>query len=314
MIPFVMSGHVDHGKSTICGRILYESNYIEPHEFEKIKNEAIKNGHTGSEFAYLLDICQDEREKAITNDYNRVEFSFDQTDFALIDTPGHKQFIRSLITGLNASNPCRMVGCIVISALENEFNSGFGKGQTKEDMLLMRAVGINHVLVLVNKMDKYDYDEDVYNSRCVQIKKYISKMGFKTVQYILISGYTGHNIKRLLSEIKRIHSQIKPEKYKQKQTIDSVLLHVRVKMLNLNTIMCAGFVCMLHVHTHEYEIVVESVHSENDPNRPFAKNGDTVQLQLKRIDKHPFVVQTMDRVIIRQNDATIGFGVVTNGQ
>ena len=319
LIKFVVSGHVDHGKSTLCGRILYENNYINKHDFDKLKNDAKNNGHAGSEYAYILDICDEEREKAITHDYNSIEFTRNNTKYELIDTPGHKQFIRSLIMGLNSSSSNNLIGCIVISAIENEFLAGIGKGQTKEDIILMRSVGIENVIIIINKMDKYNYDNKIYDDRCNQINNFASKVGFKRLEYIMVSGYAGYNINELLDKIENMYKNININKLNIniiKEQIISDNISAQMKIINLDTqIICAGYECILHVNKDEYQIIIDEltvfdIKTKKETKKNFAKINDVINIKLKRLDDKKFEVNKFDRIIIRHNDATIGFGKI----
>lgn len=323
VIRFVVSGHVDHGKSTLCGRILYESDYINNHDFEKLKNEAKNNGHPGSEYAYILDICDEEREKAITHDYNSIEFTnknIKDVKFELIDTPGHKQFIRSLIMGLNSSSANNLIGCLLVSAVENEFAAGMGKGQTKEDAILMRSVGIENVIVLINKMDRYDYDDKVYNDRCNQVNQFVSKLGFKKMEFMMVSGYTGYNINELLNKIVEMYKQININKNSitntNKEQIISETVNAQIKIINLDTqIICAGYEFILHVNTDEYQVIIDElkqfdIKTKKEINKNFARVNDVINVKIKRLDDKKIELNRFDRIIIRHNDATIGFGKI----
>lgn len=315
-VSFVVSGHVDHGKSTLCGHILYQNNYIEEHEFIKLKNEAIKNGHPGHEFAYILDICQEEREKGITHDFNSIDFKRNDIVYHMIDTPGHKGFIRCLIAGLNSCDTATLVGVLIVSAIENEFLAGTGKGQTKEDIILMRSVGINNIIVVINKMDKYNFDTEIYDKRCSDINKIISKLNFKKVEYLPVSGYTGYNIPKLLDMILNLSQEL--PKTKNLSVVESISLNkikVQIKILELESILAPGFECIVHIGTDEYQVLFDQVNvydvkTKKITKQNFARSGDVIISELQRIDNQNFEVRIDDRVIIRQADLTIGFGKI----
>ena len=309
MYTFCISGHIDHGKSTLSGHLLYKCNYIDQRELEKLKNEAKTNNHVGSEFAFILDETNEEKEKGITHDYNKIEFQREDDKYCLIDTPGHKQFIRSLIAGLNSGKI--KVGCLVVSAVENEFLAGMGNGQIKEDIILMRSVGLENIIVLINKMDKYDYNQDIFIDRKNKINEFIKKLGFKKLEYLMISGYTGYNLDLLLDKIKEIYP---PEQDLNdiedcKETFD--IINTQVKILETKTLISAGYQAIIHVGMEEYQIVIEelvNVDSQTKKVKNFAKNGDVVQMKLKRLDNEKISISKKDRIIFRHHDETIGFG------
>ena len=257
--------------------------------------------------------------KGITHDYNSIEFARNNVKFELIDTPGHKQFIRSLLAGLNLCATNMLIGRIVVSATENEFAAGMGRGQTKEDMILMRAVGIEHVIVVINKMDKYNFDNTVYEDRYKQVDKFISKLGFKTISYMMVSGYTGFGISELLARIEDIYKEITNNVAQvgiNNDVIINDIINAQIKIINLDTaLMCPGYECILHIKTEEYQVVIEDlkqydVKLKKEINKNFAKINDVVNVKFKRLDDRKFEVSAGDRVIIRHNDATIGFGKV----
>ena len=108
-ISFVVSGHVDHGKSSMCGHILFKCGYVSEHEMKQLELKSEQNGMKNWKYAYVLDLYDEERENGKTVDYVSVDFKYKDLNFSLIDTPGHKHFIRSLITGLNNENSSQLI-------------------------------------------------------------------------------------------------------------------------------------------------------------------------------------------------------------
>ncbi len=322
-IKFVVSGHVDHGKSTLCGHMLYKCNYINDHEMKQLEIKAEQNGMKGWKYAYVLDLYDEERENGKTVDYVAVDFEYKSNKYTLIDTPGHKHFIRSLITGLNNDNSNKIIGCLIVSAIENEFIAGMTNGQTKEDMILMRAVGIEHIVVVINKMDIYNYDEDIYKKRCDAVAEYIMKVGFKTIEYIMISAFHDKNIFELLDKITILYDKIAKTEIItiNSDKVESEIITAQVKIIHLeNDILAPGCECVCHIKKNEYQIIIDDLRlfdlkTKKITNKKFAKVNDVIYIKLKRLEtkdnkKVMFEACLNDRIILRRNDATMGFGKI----
>ena len=142
-ITFIVSGHVDHGKSTLLGFLLYKYGqiyneedklvpFITEHDMENLRKKAQELGMPGWEYAYVLDICSEERESGKTFNYTAIDFEYKNKSYRCIDTPGHKCYIRELLAALNDDQEQSMVGVLLISAIENEFISGITAGQQKK--------------------------------------------------------------------------------------------------------------------------------------------------------------------------------------
>jgi len=138
-------GHVDHGKSTLVGRLLYETGSVPEHIIEQHKEEAEEKGKGGFEFAYVMDNLAEERERGVTIDIAHQEFQTDEYYFTIVDTPGHRDFVKNMITGASqADNAVLVVGA----------DDGV-QPQTQEHVFLARTLGINELIVAVNKMDAF---------------------------------------------------------------------------------------------------------------------------------------------------------------
>lgn len=189
MKTFVLVGDVDHGKSSTAGQLLYQVGYISPHEFKVIEEKAKEDKMESWKYARILDIWEEERVRGKTQESNSITFSYQGKEYKLIDTPGHKHFIRHMINCLFEE---AIVGCLVISV--REFESSFERGQTKEDLLLLRASGIEQIIILLNKMDYIEWDQKKYDEYVQQLQDYIKKLRFKKVEYVPISAYYGINL------------------------------------------------------------------------------------------------------------------------
>ena len=191
-LNIVFVGHVDAGKSTICGQILVLLNIVDQRTLDKLSEESKAQGRETWYLSRLFDTNPEEKEKGKTTELGIASFVLNNKNFNILDAPGHKQYIFEMISGANSAD----VGILVISARINEFESGFEKGgQTREHILLMKAGSIKSLVVLVNKMD--DLSVKWSEERFKEIEKKIGsfvKLLYKNVVFIPISGYTGENI------------------------------------------------------------------------------------------------------------------------
>ena len=179
-------GHVDHGKSTLVGRLLFETGSVPEHLIEQYRQEAEEKGKGGFEFAYVMDNLAEERERGLTIDIAHEEFETDEYYFTIVDTPGHRDFVKNMITGASQADNA----VLVVAA-----DDGVAP-QTREHVFLSRTLGINELVVGVNKMDTVDYDEDRFREVIDDVKKLFKQVRFSTddASFIPISAFRGDNI------------------------------------------------------------------------------------------------------------------------
>ena len=185
-INLVFIGHVDHGKSTTVGRLLYDSGSIDEQTIRRLKEEAEKLGKGGFEFAFVMDNLKEERERGVTIDLAHKKFETQKYYFTIIDAPGHRDFIKNMITGASQAD----AAVLVVSA-----NEGV-QAQTKEHAILARTLGVGQMIVAINKMDMVNYDEAKFNKIKDEISQLLKTLGFKvdTIQFVPISAYKGDNV------------------------------------------------------------------------------------------------------------------------
>jgi elongation factor 1-alpha len=185
----VIIGHVDHGKSTLTGRILLEAGAIDPHLVEKYKKEAEEKGKGTFYFAWIMDGLKEERERGVTIDVAHKKFYTDKYYFTVIDAPGHRDFVKNMITGTSQAD----AAIITCSAVEGP------QAQTKEHVFLATTLGIRQIIVAVNKMDAVKYDKAAYDKTVEAMSKLFKIVGVKpeTVPFIPVSAYCGDNVKTL---------------------------------------------------------------------------------------------------------------------
>ncbi|MBN2142045.1 translation elongation factor EF-1 subunit alpha [Candidatus Woesearchaeota archaeon] len=187
-LNLVFIGHVDHGKSTTVGRLLFDSGAIDEQTMKKLKEKAQELGKAGFEFAFVMDGLKEERERGVTIDLAHKEFMTDKYYFTIIDAPGHKDFIKNMITGTSQAD----AAVLVVSG-----NASDGvQAQTKEHVFLARTLGVQQIIIAVNKMDMVKYDEKRFNEVKDQVAALLKSVGYKPdqVPFIPIASFPGDNV------------------------------------------------------------------------------------------------------------------------
>jgi len=187
-LNLVTIGHVDHGKSTTVGRILFEHGEIPPHIIEEYRKEAEEKGKATFEFAWVMDRLKEERERGVTIDVAHRKFETDKYYFTLIDAPGHRDFVKNMITGTSQAD----AALLIVSAREGEGVMA----QTREHVFLARTLGVNQMIVGINKMDATQppYSQKRFEEVKKQVEQLLASVGYKNVPIIPISGYKGDNV------------------------------------------------------------------------------------------------------------------------
>ncbi|XRO75844.1 translation elongation factor EF-1 subunit alpha [Methanocaldococcus sp. 28A] len=165
-------GHVDAGKSTTVGRLLYDSGAIDPQLLEKLRREAQERGKAGFEFAYVMDNLKEERERGVTIDVAHKKFETPKYEITIVDCPGHRDFIKNMITGASQADAAILVVDV------NDAKTGI-QPQTREHMFLARTLGIKQIAVAINKMDTVNYSQEEYE----KMKKLLSEQLLKVLGY-----------------------------------------------------------------------------------------------------------------------------------
>ena len=186
-LNLVFIGHVDHGKSTAVGRLLSDTGHIEPYLIEKYRKLAEEKGKATFEFAWVMDSLKEERERGVTIDVSHKRFNTDKYYFTIIDAPGHRDFVKNMITGTSQAD----AAVLVVSAIEGP------QAQTKEHIFLARTLGVKQIIVGLNKMDatKPAWSEQRYNEVKAEVTKILKSIGYKVedVPFVPYSAYKGEN-------------------------------------------------------------------------------------------------------------------------
>ncbi len=185
-INIVFIGHVDHGKSTTVGRMLFDSGNINEQTLRKLKEKAENLGKKGFEFAFVMDNLKEEQERGVTIDLAHKKFETNKYYYTIIDAPGHKDFIKNMITGASQAD----VGVLVVAA-----NDGV-MAQTKEHVFLSRTLGVNQLVIAVNKMDMVGYDEAKFKAVQTQVEALLKSIGYKPeeIPFVPIASLKGDNV------------------------------------------------------------------------------------------------------------------------
>jgi elongation factor 1-alpha len=185
-LNLVVVGHIDHGKSTTVGRLMFDSGNVPENEMRKLKEMAVNAGKDSWEFAYVMDNLKEERERGITIDLAHKKFTTPKYDFTMIDAPGHRDFVKNMITGASQAD----CGILVVAA-----NDGV-MAQTKEHVFLSRTLGVNQIIVIVNKIDVVKFDEAKFKAVKEQTEALLKTVGYKVedILFIPTSGLKGDNV------------------------------------------------------------------------------------------------------------------------
>jgi len=182
----VFIGHVDHGKSTTVGRLLFDSGNVDEQTLRKLKEKAEELGKGGFEFAFVMDNLKEERERGVTIDLAHKKFETPKYYFTIIDAPGHKDFIKNMITGASQAD----AGVLVVDC-----NDGV-QAQTKEHVFLAKTLGVNQMIIAVNKMDMKDYSEDAFKKVQTDVTELLKSVGYNTdeIPFVPIASLPGDNV------------------------------------------------------------------------------------------------------------------------
>jgi bifunctional enzyme CysN/CysC/sulfate adenylyltransferase subunit 1 len=183
VLRIVTVGHVDHGKSTVIGRLLYDTKSIPEGAIEKVKRISKETGKP-FEYAYLLDAFEEEQAQGITIDTTQLQFHTDKRDYVIIDAPGHKEFLKNMISGAASAE----AALLIIDA-----NEGIQE-QSKRHGYILSLLGIEQVYVVVNKMDLIEYSEEKFNNIQKNMNAFLSNLNVRPLKYIPISAFYGENL------------------------------------------------------------------------------------------------------------------------
>lgn len=312
-ISFLLCGQTDSGKSTISGHLLCLVHYFEQRIIDQTRVSNAKN-----KYSTLLDTDDVElelasKDKTKTAAFINFDFEFNDKKFRLIDTPGHKIYIRSMIEGLFHSQ--LRAACLVVSAIEDEFYAGI-RGTTLEDMLLARASGCKHLIVLWNKTDVAKPSKTMQELIMYEAKM----MSWASVQELYVSGYSGEGLFDMLNLVEALpeekRSELKP--LPLTQTFNCKVI------FKTNQLITAGFTAVMH---YAQQSTIEIEHASPRQTEAQHVEGREIEFEIEKIkgarmirDTKPYdlVIKTAQpiqlhskqRIIMRTGSETIGFGAI----
>ena len=298
-VNIVFIGHVDAGKSTIGGHLMYMTGMVDKRTLEKYEKEAKEIGRDSWFYSWSLDTDQNERDKGKTVEVGRAGFETEKKRFTILDAPGHAGFVPNMITGTAQAD----VAILVISARRGEFETGFEKkGQTREHAILVKTAGIKHIVVLVNKMDDItvSWDRERFDEIREKLTPFLKKVGYSPksdIMYIPVSGLGGANLNTNTGEC---HFYTGPGFVEYLDSLPPVArlfegpfrLPVIDKMKDMGTVVLGKIESGCVVPGQQlimmpYKTMVEVVHIlfENDELMPRGECGDNVRMRLKGIEE-----------------------------
>lgn len=179
-------GHIDHGKSTLVGRLLFETGAVPPHIIEKYREEAKAKGKESFVFAWVMDSLKEERDRGITIDVAHQRFDTAKYYFTIVDCPGHRDFVKNMITGASQAD-----AAILVCAAKEGVQS-----QTKEHVFLSRTLGITQLIIAINKIDEVNYDKARYDAVKAEVSTLLKMVGYKPdeMNFIPTSAFKGDNL------------------------------------------------------------------------------------------------------------------------
>lgn len=321
----VFVGHVDFGKSTVCGHLLKKLAYVDVREFEKTTNDAIQNGMERWKYAYILDILDEERESGKTKDYVSTTFDISKERFEekgvlmpawlndpkylnrkvnFIDTPGHKQLVKCMIEGAYLAD----VALLFCSVKKGEFESGM-TGQTKEHLYLLRGLGVKQLVVVFNKMDTIEWNREELAKYEKELNNFMKKIKFPDMRTVAISGWDGTNLvedhEGWAPNLLKVILESKKRDVEKVVTVKPNKIKCQVLFLDGNYgLVTKGFQVILHNANKYFDADVEDIEG-----KMFVRKGEqaTIILSIKTEDK---TLDFIKNIVLRKEDLTIAIGIV----
>lgn len=311
---FVLLGNVDHGKSTLAGRILVNIGDIPERELEKMKLEAQKKNMQSWYLAYLMDTDEVEREKGKTVDYIFKDITWKDNQLTIVDVPGHKTYVPQMTNGCSMAN----IAVLIISARKGEFEAGL-KGQTMEHVVIARGMGISTLIVVVNKMDTIDWDMDTYNEIKQTFEKKVKKLRYKKIIFVPVSAYNGDNVTELRDDAAEFGLEeplmdiISTIEYAEPNNIEidadeNGIVSTKFLYYNIPSIVTSGLNCILHSKDVYYEATIMGFHHDGKPFISMANNPKQPVDTIIKLKDNPKTFYS--NLVIRLNDETIGLARV----
>src|SRR5437867_994163 len=324
-LNMIVMGHVDHGKSTLTGHLLFDSGYIDQKTIDSYAKESEKTGAGDTfKFAWVLDTIKEERERGVTIDLSFQKFETSKNFYTIIDAPGHRDFIKNMITGASQAD----VAILVVSGKKGEFEVAVGPGgQAREHAYLARTLGVKNLIVAINKMDDpiVKFDEERYKECRKELEGLLKTVGFdiSKINFIPTSGWKGDNLVKKSNNtpwykgarVLEARDMFSPPTIAREFIGQIIIIYHPTAIAN-------GYTPVLHAHTATVGVTFEEIIRKIDPRtgqiveeKPaFIKVGDSALVKMKPL--RPMVLENfadipeLGRFAIRDMGATVGVGVV----
>ena len=243
----VFIGHVDHGKSTLVGRLLFDSGNVSETELRKLRELAQSLGKSGFEFAFVMDNLKEERERGVTIDLSHQKFVTDKLEFTIIDAPGHKDFIKNMITGTSQADAAVLVVAATDGIME----------QTKEHLFLCKTLGVKQIIVGINKMDAVKYNQAKFDAVKKDMETLMKKVGInpEKVPFLALSGWEGDNVVKRSANMSWYNGKTLVEQMNELQVPEKPTnLPLRLPIQDVYNITGIGVVPVGRVETGEMKV------------------------------------------------------------
>jgi len=324
-LNIVFVGHIDAGKSSICGHLLKKLAYIDDRDFEKTTNDAIQNGMERWKYAYILDILEEERIHGKTKDYISIPFDISKDRFQekgiqmplwlddpeylgrkinFIDTPGHKQLVKCMIEGAYLAD----VALLICSVKKGEFESGMN-GQTKEHLYLLRGLGVKQLIVVYNKMDTIGWDRVELTKYEKELNNFLKKIKFPDMRTVAISGWEGTNLVEEHAgwgpNLLKVVLESKKRETEKVIKVKPTAIKCQVLFLDGNYgLVTKGFQVILHNGNKYFDAEVEDIEG-----KMFVRKGEQAMITLS-IASEEKLIDFIKNVVLRKEDLTIAIGII----
>ncbi|KAL8789722.1 MAG: hypothetical protein Q9213_000972 [Squamulea squamosa] len=299
-VNLIFIGHVDAGKSTLGGSILYATGMVDERTMDKYKREAKEDGHESWYLSWALDMTKEERSKGKTIEVGRGFFETEKRRYTVLDAPGHKTFVPSMITGASQAD----VGILVISARKGEYETGFERGgQTREHAVLAKTQGVNKLVVAVNKMDDptVEWSQDRYKECTEKLTAFLKSVGYSKndIAFMPISAqttvgikdrvpkgicswYDGPSLLEYLDNLKSLERKVNAP----------FMMPVNAKFKDMGTMIEGKIEAGVLRKTNNYllmpnrdNISISALYGETEDEIPNAQCGDQVRLRIRGVEE-----------------------------
>ncbi|KAL8654661.1 MAG: hypothetical protein Q9226_003345 [Calogaya cf. arnoldii] len=299
-VNLIFIGHVDAGKSTLGGSILYATGMVDERTMDKYKREAKEDGHESWYLSWALDMTKEERSKGKTIEVGRGFFETDKRRYTVLDAPGHKTFVPNMIAGASQAD----VGILVISARKGEYETGFERGgQTREHAMLAKTQGVNKLVVAINKMDDItvEWSQDRYKECTEKLTVFLKGVGYSKndLAFMPLSAQTSVGIKdRVPKDICPWHDgpslleYLDNLKSLERKVNAPFMMPVNAKFKDMGTMIEGKIEAGVLRKTNNYllmpnrdNVSISALYGETEDEIPNAQCGDQVRLRIRGVEE-----------------------------